>query len=242
MCARWGQIKVTLASQIRCCWTFQCSTLQHECSLNIYLYINSGTGFLRGWFSRKWLLLPDMSSCMQYRLRGPIGRSELLIYRLWPHKLREKLSKGRWNTPFTVIITTFLWQQKRPRNTKRGGCMVVVTHTSPCSFTTPVSNVFPKPGIRSLTVIPHLLVPVPLCTILPHQLPKISLSPCTSVPLHSSQTNSPSMTSEEDALKKNKQENSLPELSRIVRDQSSPWLPKKAIAKPQTEHAKYSVV
>lgn len=51
------------------------------------------------------------------------------------------------------------------------------------------------------------------------------------------------MISEEGAFKKKKKkENNLPELSRIARDQSSPWLPKKAIAKPQTEHAKYSVV
>lgn len=63
----------------------------------------------------------------------------------------------------------------------------------------PVSNVLPKPGIHSLTDISHLLVPVPLCTIIPHQLPKISIFPCTPVPLHSSQTNSPSMISSEDA-------------------------------------------
>lgn len=123
--------------------------------------------------------------------------------------------------------------------------MVMVKDTSPCSFSTPVSHVFLKTRIHPLTVLSHLLVPVPLCTIIFHQLPKISVSSCTSLPLHFSQDNSPSIISEKDALKekeKETQENNLPELCRIARDQSSPWLPKKAIAKPQTEHAKYSVL
>lgn len=120
--------------------------------------------------------------------------------------------------------------------------MVMEKDTAPCSFSTPVSNVFLKTRIHPLTVISYPLVPVPLCTIILHQLPKISVSSCTSLPLYFSQANSPSIISEKDALgKKNKQENNLPELSRIARDQSSPWLPKKAIAKPQTDHAKYSV-
>lgn len=85
---------------------------------------------------------------------------------------------------------------------KERGCMVMVTDTSASLFSTPLSNVFPKPAIHFLTVTSHLLVPVPLCTIIPHQLPEISVSLWDSVPLHSSQTNSPSMISEENALKK----------------------------------------
>lgn len=123
----------------------------------------------------------------------------------------------------------------------------MVKDTSPCSFSTPVSNVFLKTRIHPLTVLSHLLVPAPLCTIILHQLPKISVSSWTSPPLHFSQANSPSIISENNALKEKKKkeknlENNLPEFSRFARDQSSPWLPKKAIAKLQTEHAKYSVV
>lgn len=77
--------------------------------------------------------------------------------------------------------------------------MVVVKDTSPCSFSTPVSNVFLKTRIHALTVSSHLLVPAPLCTIILHQLPKISVPSCTSLPLHFSQANSPSIISEKDA-------------------------------------------
>lgn len=112
--------------------------------------------------------------------------------------------------------------------------MVMVKDTSPCSFSTPVSNVFLKIRIHALTVLSHLLVPAPLCTIILHQLPKSSVSSCTSLPLHFSQDNSSSIISEKDALKKKKYRKTISlNLAELPGTRAAPGFQKKQLQSPR---------